>query len=133
MQGTGRPRAMERDGRLPEKRAAVGAMKSGSTRYSIADLEEATGISARNIRYYITQSLIPAASGRGVGATYSRGHLLRLKAVNQLKESHVPLGEIRRRLEGLSDLEVEAMLRAETAPAEDRWRRLQLHPDVELH
>jgi DNA-binding transcriptional MerR regulator len=124
---------MRGDGRLSARSAIVGLEKPERSAYTIADLETATGISPRNIRYYITQGLVPPARGRGVGATYTRSHLLRLLAINSLKERHLPLAEIRQRLEGLKDAELEAMLNVETAPAEDRWRRVQLHPDVELH
>jgi DNA-binding transcriptional MerR regulator len=99
----------------------------------MADLTSATGINARNIRYYITEGLLPPAKGRGVGATYGPSHLLRLRAINLLKEAHTPLAEIGKRLAVMKDAELMAMLEVETAPPEDRWRRVQLHPDVELH
>jgi DNA-binding transcriptional MerR regulator len=99
----------------------------------MADLEKQTGLSARTIRFYITQGLLPSARGRGVGATYGPTHLLRLKMIDVLKASHTPLDVIRQRLEGLSDSELAAMLQVETAPPEDRWRRVTLHPDLELH
>ncbi len=118
---------------LPVGSAAIASPTADPYRYTIADLEEQTGISARTIRYYITEELLPAARGRGVGATYSKAHLLRLKAISRFKEDHLPLEEIRKRLEGMSDDELAAMLQVETAPAEDRWRRILLHDDVELH
>lgn len=102
-------------------------------RYSMADLERETGISARTIRYYITEGLLPPAHGRGPGATYDLGHLLRLKMIQQLKAEHLPLEEIKRRLGDLTDEDIEQMLSIQTRPAEDRWRRIQLHPDIELH
>jgi hypothetical protein len=33
----------------------------------------------------------------------------------------------------MRDTELAAMLEVETAPPEDRWRRVMLHPDLELH
>lgn len=113
--------------------AATGNVSAEPYRYTIADLEAETGISARTIRYYITQDLLPAAKGRGVGATYSPTHLLRLKAIAALKEQHMPLAEIRQRLDGIRENDLAAMLQVETAPPEDRWRRIHLHPDLELH
>ena len=102
-------------------------------RYSMADLERETGFNARTIRYYITEGLLPPAHGRGPSATYDLGHLLRLQAIQSLKSTYLPLDEIKTRLGGLSDGDIAAMLQIETAPPEDRWRRLQLHPDIELH
>ncbi|MGH2618441.1 MAG: MerR family transcriptional regulator [Thermomicrobiales bacterium] len=99
----------------------------------MADLEQATGLSPRTIRYYVTEGLLPAARGRGVGATYSQVHLLKLKAIALLKQENLPLERIRQRLDGMSDAELTAMLEIESAPHEDRWRRVLLHPDLELH
>jgi DNA-binding transcriptional MerR regulator len=118
---------------LPVGSAAIGNLSAEPYRYTIADLENETGISARTIRYYITEGLLPAAKGRGVGATYSPVHLLRLKAIAALKENHTPLSEIRQRLDGIREADLAAMLQVETAPPEDRWRRVLLHPDLELH
>jgi DNA-binding transcriptional MerR regulator len=99
----------------------------------MADLEQATGLSPRTIRYYITEGLLPAARGRGVGATYSQVHLLRLKAIELLKQENLPLERIKQRLDGMSENDMIAMLEVESAPREDRWRRVLLHPDLELH
>jgi DNA-binding transcriptional MerR regulator len=102
-------------------------------RYAMVDLERETGIPARTIRYYISEGLLPPAHGRGPKATYDLGHLLRLKMIQRLKEEHLPLDEIKRRLGDLTDEDIERILAIQTRPAEDRWRRIQLHPDIELH
>lgn len=128
-----RPTTGSRGGSLPVGSAAIGTPAPEPYRYTMADLERETGLSPRTIRFYITQGLLPAARGRGVGATYGPGHLLRLNAINLLKREHLPLEEIRQRLEGMRDAELAAMLEVETAPPEDRWRRILLHPDLELH
>ena len=99
----------------------------------MAELEELTGLPARTIRYYISQGLLAPAHGRGPTATYDLGHLLRLRMILLLKERYLPLEEIKEHLQRLSDAEIEAMLGVETRPPEDRWRRIQLHPDIELH
>jgi DNA-binding transcriptional MerR regulator len=118
---------------LPVGSAAIGSGSIEPYRYTMADLERETGISARTIRYYITVGLLPPAKGRGVGATYGPAHLLRLKMINRLKEDHLPLEEMKQRLAGLREDDLAAMLQVETAPPEDRWRRVMLHPDLELH
>ncbi len=103
-------------------------------RYSIAELEEQTGINARTIRYYIGKGLLAPAYGRGPTATYDLGHLLRLRMIRHLQEvERLPLAEIKERLGRLSDEAIETLLGVETRPAEDRWRRIALHPDIELH
>jgi DNA-binding transcriptional MerR regulator len=123
----------QRGGSLPVGSAAIGTKAADPYRYTMADLEAETGLSARTIRYYITEGLLPAARGRGVGATYSPTHLLRLKAIGLLKKDNAPLEQIRQRLHDMRDPELAAMLEVETAPPEDRWRRVMLHPDLELH
>lgn len=102
-------------------------------RYTMADLVEETGVTARTIRYYISEGLLPPAHGRGPTATYDLSHLLRLRLIQLLKANYQPLEDIKVRLQGLSDDEIANLLDMETRPPEDRWRRIQLHPDVELH
>jgi DNA-binding transcriptional MerR regulator len=123
----------QRGSSLPVGGAAIGTKAAEPYRYTLADLEAETGLPGRTIRYYITQGLLPAARGRGVGATYGRTHLLRLKAIGLLKKDNAPLEQIRQRLQDMRDTELAAMLEVESAPPEDRWRRVHLHPDLELH
>lgn len=123
----------DRSRQLPVGSAALQAGGGEPYRYTLADLEEATGLSGRTIRYYITEGLLPPAQGRGKGATYGAEHLLRLRAVESLKKSNSPLGEIRDRLRDMPEKDLAAMLQVETAPPVDRWRRIHLHDDIELH
>lgn len=101
-------------------------------RYTMADLERETGISNRNIRYYITEGLLAPSYGRGPTATYDLGHLLRLKMIANYRAEGLPIKEIREKLNRLSDDEIASMLKVRTRPPEDRWRRIQLHPSLEL-
>jgi DNA-binding transcriptional MerR regulator len=102
-------------------------------RYSIADLERETEISARTIRYYVSEGMLPPAYGRGPSATYDLGHLLRLQMIGRLKREGLSLGEVKSRLEQMHDDEIAGLLRIQTRPPEDRWRRVSLHPNLELH
>ena len=122
-----------RGGPPPRGSATKRAVAPDPYRYTMTDLEEQTGFNARTIRYYISQGLLPPAHGRGPGATYDLGHLLRLQAIQLLKANFLPLDEIKRRLGDLTNEDIAALLQVETAPPEDRWRRIQLHPDIELH
>lgn len=115
-------------GRMPRALAAP-----VSHRFTISELVNETEASARTIRYYITEGLLPPAYGRGPNATYDRGHLLRLRLIGDLKQRRLGLNEIKRRLQELSDEDVAALLVIQTRPVEDRWRRVALHPDIELH
>jgi DNA-binding transcriptional MerR regulator len=117
----------------PTARRDAGGRRPRDERYTIADLQRETGVSPRTIRYYITQGLLPPAHGRGPSATYDRGHLLRLHAVKRQKERFLPLETIKLRLGDLTDEEIEAEIGVESLPSDDRWRRVRLHDDVELH
>lgn len=129
----GRNGAATRGRVLPKGRTVPDVEVPDGYRYTIGELEEHTGVPARTIRYYISQGLLAPAHGRGPSATYDRDHLLRLQAISRLKETNATLEEIKTRLGELSDADIAAMLEIETAPPEDRWRRIELHPDIELH
>ena len=78
--------------------------------YTIADLARLTGLNVRTIRYYVAQGLIPSSGESGRGARYGEGHLHRLRLVKLLQAQHLPLAEIRLRLQGLGDDEVEGLV-----------------------
>jgi DNA-binding transcriptional MerR regulator len=104
-----------------------------SPRYSLGDLERETKTTGRTIRYYISEGLLPPAYGRGPTATYDLGHLLRLRLIASLKDNRLGLQEIRERLNGLTDDDIAALLNVQTEPVQEFWRRIELHPDIELH
>ncbi|HEV2528898.1 MAG TPA: MerR family transcriptional regulator [Thermomicrobiales bacterium] len=108
-------------------------MSASTRRYDINELEEETGIPARTVRYYISRGLLAPAYGRGPSATYDVGHLLRLRLIARMKAERRPLEEIRDRLGELTDDEVEAELGIHVPLPSDAWRRITLHPDIELH
>jgi DNA-binding transcriptional MerR regulator len=97
------------------------------------DLVRETELNPRTIRYYITQGLLPPAHGRGPRATYDRGHLLRLLAIKRFREQALSLTEIKDLMADLTDEDLAAELDVTITSVEDRWRRIQLHPDIELH
>ena len=81
----------------------------------LAELTARAGVSARTVRYYIQQGLLPAPESRGPGAHYTAEHLDRLLLIRRLQREHLPLAEIRRRLAGLS---AEDIRRLAAEPAE---------------
>lgn len=102
-------------------------------RYEIAELETQTGVPVRTIRYYISRGLLAPAYGRGPSATYDLSHLLRLRLITRYKDEHRGLAEIRERLGAMSDEDVEAALGIQVEPRVAAWRRIMLHPAIELH
>ncbi len=66
--------------------------------YSLNELTEAAGVSARTVRYYIGEGLLPPPIAAGPRSYYTDDHLDRLKLIGQMKKSYIPLREVRRRL-----------------------------------
>src|SRR5687768_15463781 len=71
--------------------------------YDLNELSAAAGVTPRTIRYYVQQGLLPSPGTRGPGTRYDRAHLERLQLIRRLQRQHLPLAEIRRRLEDLDD------------------------------
>jgi DNA-binding transcriptional MerR regulator len=101
-------------------------------RYTIADLEHETGVSARTIRYYISEGLLQPAYGRGPSATYDADHLLRLRMIQQLKDERLPLADIKERISQLTPDDIAVMLKVQMAPQAESWRLFSLHPDLTI-
>jgi DNA-binding transcriptional MerR regulator len=76
----------------------------------ILELSDKTRVSPRTIRYYIQQGLLPAPESRGPGAHYLPEHVDRLRLIRRLQQEHLPLSEIRKRIEKLSPQEVKRIL-----------------------
>ena len=80
--------------------------------YSIADLARLADVTPRTVRYYVAQGLLPSPDVAGPATRYGEGHLARLRLIRRLQRDHLPLAEIRARLERMGDDEVEAALTA---------------------
>lgn len=78
--------------------------------YDIGELSELSGVTRRNIHFYVQQGLLPPPEGAGLGARYTDVHLLRLKAVPLLRARGLRLDQIRERLSGLQIDEAGALL-----------------------
>ena len=81
-------------------------MQTPSSSYSLPRLAEVADVTPRTIRYYISQGLLPPPVGAGSTTRYTQSHLLRLRLVRELQRQHLPLAEIRARLQRLTDDEV---------------------------
>jgi DNA-binding transcriptional MerR regulator len=75
-------------------------------RYALTELADLAGVTPRTVRYYLAQGLLPAVGHTGPGAKYDDRHLARLRLVRRLQAEHLPLAEIRRRLDELDDDEI---------------------------
>ena len=70
-------------------------------KFSIAELSARAEVTARTIRYYVAEGLLPSPGGAGQQRLYTSEHLRRLQAIKRLKAEYLPLGEIRERLAAL--------------------------------
>ena len=80
--------------------------------FDLSELSVAAGVTPRTIRYYVQQGLLPSPGTRGPGTRYDRAHLDRLQLIRRLQREHLPLAEIRKRLEALDDEGVRDLLTA---------------------
>jgi DNA-binding transcriptional MerR regulator len=89
-------------------------------RYSLTELADLGGVTPRTVRYYLAQGLLPSVGSSGPGSKYDPGHLARLRLIRRLQAEHLPLAEIRRRLEALTDDEIAGLAgQAELPPPSD--------------
>jgi DNA-binding transcriptional MerR regulator len=95
--------------------------------FDLKTLCDDTGVSPRTVYFYVQQGLLPPADGAGRGARYSQVHRDRLRLIRQLQDQHLPLAEIRKQIEGLSQNELSRLAEraedkaegtAEAAPAQ---------------
>ena len=66
---------------------------------TLVDLADAAEVTPRTVRYYIAQGLLPPPLGAGSAAAYTEVHLRYLKTIKAFQKQHLPLAEIRSRLE----------------------------------
>jgi DNA-binding transcriptional MerR regulator len=89
-------------------------------RYSLTELADLGGVTPRTVRYYLAQGLLPSVGSSGPGSKYDPGHLARLRLIRRLQAEHLPLAEIRRRLEALTDDEIAGLAgQADPPPPSD--------------
>lgn len=93
---------------------------------------------ARTIRYYQTLGLLDRPAVVDRQARYVRRHVLQLVAIKALQTGGVPLARVQERLYGLSDAELEDLLRI-AAQARPKpvlkarlWREVTLAPGLKL-
>lgn len=77
--------------------------------YKLDELAREAGTSTRTVRYYVQRGLLPAPAFRGKDTSYSREHLVRLKAIRRLQEAFLPLDAIAVELARRSLEELEAL------------------------
>ena len=90
---------------------------SEDERYSLTELADLAGVTPRTVRYYLAQGLLPGVGQSGPGAKYDDRHFARLRLIRRLQAEHLPLAEIRRRLDELGDDEIGELAGSAQPPA----------------
>ncbi|MBL8111736.1 MAG: MerR family transcriptional regulator [Acidobacteria bacterium] len=119
-----------------------------AARYSLEALADKAAVSARTVRYYVQRGLLPPPVFRGRETTYGEEHLLRLRAIQRLKDRFLPLDAIAAELDRRSLRELEALAdgrdtqveppqawpapRPVVAPISQTQTRYQLAPGLDL-
>lgn len=102
--------------------------------YSIAELADAGGVSARAVRFYVQRGLLMPPEGRGRGSYYGPAHLERLRKVVELQQAGHSLEAIGRILAG-EQVEAEpaaVMRKVRPAVVAELWTRVRVGDGVEL-
>lgn len=89
---------------------------SDDVRYSLTELADLAGVTPRTVRYYLSSGLLPGVGPSGPGSKYGEEHLRRLRLIRRLQRDHLPLAEIRRRLDELDDDAIRGLTEAEDVP-----------------
>jgi DNA-binding transcriptional MerR regulator len=87
--------------------------------YTLQELATIAGVTPRTVRYYISVGLLPPPGQVGPGTRYGDDHLQRVRLIRRLQDQHLPLAEIRSRIEGMDDADIAAALHGGDAVAEE--------------
>lgn len=85
-------------------------MAKQATELSINELAKKANVSVRTVRFYIDEGLLPAPQSQGRYTVYGDEYLDRLELIRRLKESFLPLKEIRNTLNSMTWTQVRASL-----------------------
>ena len=87
--------------------------------YTLQELATIAGVTPRTVRYYISVGLLPSPGQVGPGTRYGDAVLQRVRLIRRLQDQHLPLAEIRGRIEGMDDSDISAALHSGHAVADD--------------
>jgi DNA-binding transcriptional MerR regulator len=86
---------------------------------TIDELAARAGVPVRTVRFYIAEGLLPGASTRGKGASYTHEHLDRLQLIRLLVARHLPLAAVRELVTRLPPAEVRDVIQEEQERTEE--------------
>jgi DNA-binding transcriptional MerR regulator len=83
--------------------------------YTISELERLTGVSRRNIHFYIKEKLMPPSIGSGLSSKYGEEHYLKLMTIQILQRKHLRLNGIRETMMEMSLDEMRNLVQHESS------------------
>ena len=66
--------------------------------YTLEQLEKETGVTRRQIRYYISEKLLPGPVSQGRNASYTEVHLKGLRDIKRLRDADQSIAAIRNQM-----------------------------------
>ena len=74
--------------------SAVQPLSAAGSRYSLEDVAQATGVTARTLRYYIAQKVLHPPWSMGRSAHYDQAHIDRVQEVVRLQKAGLSLQDL---------------------------------------
>ena len=100
-------------------------------RYTLSDVCDMTGVSQRNVRYYIQEGLVDRPNGAGRGAWYGRDHLIQLMVIGHWQAEGLSLQRIRDLLRGKDSKSLPPS--RENTGGIEVWSHIHVKNGIELH
>lgn len=121
--------AFAQSGDIPAAVAAIQApvMAAPPPGMSLLSLARQVGVSARTIRYYIAEGLLPGPVSLGVKAAYTEEHLFRLRYIQKLQQEGCALADVQAYLNPDPRPQPHVPL-----PTPERWLVFQPYPFLRL-
>ena len=100
-------------------------------RYTLGEVCEMTGVSRRNVRFYIQEGLVDRPNGVGRGASYSGKHMSQLMIIKYWKDEGLSLQRIRDLLQAKDSSSLPAP--RENTGGIEVWSHIHVKDGIELH
>ncbi len=110
-------------------------MKKDEKTYTLDELSAVTGITKRNVRYYMQKGLVDRPGGTGKGSYYTQTHLEQLQETRKWKQAGLSLNRIHDIVRGVvksSRKPLPPVRRGESGTF-TVWNRSTIAEGVELH
>lgn len=104
---------------------------SGRRTYSLSDLCEMFGFTARQVRDFRAKGALQPPEGVGRGAYYTREHVKRLEAIKPLIEAGISVARIAARYSA-TETSMPARRTTGEEVVVERWDRVRVGPGLEL-